>query len=228
MTGFQRTVTKTQIMIHGPENSLFLQIQNGTHKFKQSWWQQWVLLHCHCRELKYQIPGRPARLKVWSISRAKAQPSTNGLSWDSKRRRRNVALGSRMHKNFPAKHFPPPNLKLKLSLCLYSQKCLDCFNWHLPRKEKKKKTLKKTLATSKFSLSGQSLADRSNWKKSEKSIGLHEKTAIGASTYHYCSSGSERHVNTYSYSQPYCHIRVKKQRDESKGVLADTGRICGL
>lgn len=31
MTRSQMTVAKTQIMIHGPENPLFLQIQEGTH-----------------------------------------------------------------------------------------------------------------------------------------------------------------------------------------------------
>lgn len=107
MTRSQMTVIKTQIMIHVPENPLFLQIQDGTHKFKQSWLQQWVLLHCHRWELKYQIPGRPVRLKVWSISSAKAQMDYHG---DSKRWK-NVALGSRMHKSLPAKHLPPPNGK---------------------------------------------------------------------------------------------------------------------
>lgn len=57
---------------------------------------------------------------------------------------------------------------------------------------------------------------------------LHEKTVTGASTYHYCSSGSKRHVNIYAYSQPYCHISIKKERDESKGILADISRIFGL
>lgn len=131
------TVTKTQILIHGPENSLFLQIQEGTHISLSN---PGCNSECSCTVTAEswitQIPGRPVTLKVWSTSRAEAWPSTNGLSW-GQQKAEECGLGVEDAQEFSSQTFPPHQM-VKLSFCLYSQKCLDCFNWHFPRKEKKK------------------------------------------------------------------------------------------
>lgn len=158
------TVAKTQIMIHGPENPLFLQIQDGTHISLSN---SGCNSECSCTvtaeswsttSLEDQQGSRMEYFKGYSMA------STNGLWW-GQQKAEECGLRVKDAQEFSSQTFSPT--KWQNSLCLYSQKCLDCFNWHLPRKEKKKKP-GKTLATSKFSLSGQSLADKSNWKKKWK------------------------------------------------------------
>lgn len=85
--------------------------------------------------------------KVWSVSRATAWPRTNWLSrgqWKAQE----CGLRVKDTQEFSSRTLPPLAM-VKDSLCLYSQKCLDCFNWNFHTKINPETTL----ATSKFSTS---------------------------------------------------------------------------
>lgn len=140
-------------LTRGLENPLFQKIQD--HQFKHPCCNS----ECSCTvtassqgSASPHCFSSPGSSKVWSISRATAWSSTQWLSWrQQKARQQECGFGVKEAQEFSSQTLPPPSM-VKLSLCLYSQKCLHFLNWNFPTKENR--NLEKTLATSKFSLSG--------------------------------------------------------------------------
>jgi len=156
--------------------------------------------------------------KVWSISRATAWPSTTWSSW-GQQKAQECGLGVKDAPQFSSQTLPPPPT-VKLHLCLCSQKCADSFKWNFPTEGKK--SLEKTSATSKLSQVGKVWQTQDTENKD--SI-----TRKGSNRSLYLSLLLCRLRSAFQHlcSQPVIQRHQdKKERDEGKGVLADTIRIC--